>query len=318
MKNTAKKSQKKRVFKTYTDYLAAPNPRRLYSEPKVKLGHVPRAALRAKATKRIKQLAHPRSLPTSMHSWDGAPSVEPAALRYQITERLKELSIPAPRLIECCLRDYGHLMTDDQRQYIEENLKEGREVARKIRDKYRIVETHRADFYQGTSSSALVSCSSKDGIQMDHQERIEMLSRPVYHPPPAVPRRGRKVPLGKLIKRIKSLSQPAERDLERHRAKEWKFTEAMNNYKPSDRLNAISKPITRPNIHVNFDPQVSEAAKNFQATERLKVLAQPKRKAQEPDSELRENPFQVSPMALKARCSNRLKELAIPPKRGKK
>ncbi|XP_046409185.1 testicular haploid expressed gene protein-like isoform X2 [Ischnura elegans] len=267
MKNTAKKSQKKRVFKTYTDYLAAPNPRRLYSEPKVKLGHVPRAALRAKATKRIKQLAHPRSLPTSMHSWDGAPSVEPAALRYQITERLKELSIPAPR---------------------------------------------------GTSSSALVSCSSKDGIQMDHQERIEMLSRPVYHPPPAVPRRGRKVPLGKLIKRIKSLSQPAERDLERHRAKEWKFTEAMNNYKPSDRLNAISKPITRPNIHVNFDPQVSEAAKNFQATERLKVLAQPKRKAQEPDSELRENPFQVSPMALKARCSNRLKELAIPPKRGKK
>ncbi|KAK5644594.1 hypothetical protein RI129_005894 [Pyrocoelia pectoralis] len=57
---------------------------------------------------------------------------------------------------------------------------------------------------------------------------------------------------------------------------------------------------------------VKRSALTCTVSPRFAELAEPKKKAAEKDSELKENPFQISPNALKAKPSARTKELAKP------
>lgn len=54
---------------------------------------------------------------------------------------------------------------------------------------------------------------------------------------------------------------------------------------------------------------------NFAASPRMIILAKPVERPAGMETDLREDAFTVSPMALKARCSRRLKMLARPKRR---
>lgn len=61
---------------------------------------------------------------------------------------------------------------------------------------------------------------------------------------------------------------------------------------------------------VGVDPfAVSENAKKYKCSKRMKQLAEPK---EFENTHIRENPFAISPAALKAKASPRLLELCVP------
>lgn len=144
---------------------------------------------------------------------------------------------------------------------------------------------------------------------MEHTPAIKRLAahkKEIEVPPPY----REKKPL-QAFKRIIKLNVPKKYPLDEKT--EWKFTEDMKNYKPSDRLKIIAahKPI-EDDIHIRKLPiEIPKSALKYKATERTKTLStQAKKKGAV--SDLKDKPFEVSENAKKAKASARTKELAEP------
>lgn len=83
-----------------------------------------------------------------------------------------------------------------------------------------------------------------------------------------------------------------------------------------DWVNRLSKPRVlseETKLDIAYDPsRIPKAALRAKASERTKELAQPRKQSIAQEQELKANAFQVSPLALKYKATKRIKELAKP------
>ena len=125
-------------------------------------------------------------------------------------------------------------------------------------------------------------------------------------PPPDRPKK----PLAS-FRRLENLAKPKE--YIEFEDNTWKFTRAMKDFRPTDRILKIAQPKDYPDdIHYREIPfKIAKATLKHKASKRTLELSTPQEKKYAV-SDLKENPFTISPNALKAKASARTKELAEP------
>uniref|UniRef100_A0A1B0A245 Testicular haploid expressed protein n=1 Tax=Glossina pallidipes TaxID=7398 RepID=A0A1B0A245_GLOPL len=144
-----------------------------------------------------------------------------------------------------------------------------------------------------------------------HTVKLNKLAKPKK--PKKIPKEpSKRMPL-KSMKRFKYLAEPKKYEL--LEKPEWTLTDAMYRYKASQRLVKLSQP-------VKFDatkfirpiPEpIPENVLKAVATARTKSLAHPtSRGTKSALADVKENPFSVSPLAIKYRATKRIKDLAEP------
>uniref|UniRef100_A0A1A9UWZ7 Uncharacterized protein n=1 Tax=Glossina austeni TaxID=7395 RepID=A0A1A9UWZ7_GLOAU len=144
-----------------------------------------------------------------------------------------------------------------------------------------------------------------------HTAKLNKLAKPKK--PKKIPKEpSKRMPL-KNMKRFKYLAEP--RKYEVLEKPEWTITDVMYRYKASERLINLSQPVKfdetkfiRP-MPAPIPANVLKAV----ASARIKSLASPtSRGAKSAPADIKENPFSVSPLAIKYRATKRIKELAEP------
>ncbi|KAH8236498.1 sperm microtubule associated protein 2-like [Drosophila bipectinata] len=143
-----------------------------------------------------------------------------------------------------------------------------------------------------------------------HDQYIQKLANPKKVPSPPKPER--KTGTSDRA-RLKKLSTP--RAFHEEVKRNWELTPEMKNYKASKRLNEISQPVQRENVHINESPEkVSPNALKYKPSARIKEMSEPltTRDANQGLADVKENPFGIAPNALKYKPTNRIKELAEP------
>uniref|UniRef100_A0A1B0FP12 Testicular haploid expressed protein n=1 Tax=Glossina morsitans morsitans TaxID=37546 RepID=A0A1B0FP12_GLOMM len=144
-----------------------------------------------------------------------------------------------------------------------------------------------------------------------HTIKLNKLAKPKK--PKKIPKEpSKRMPL-KSMKRFKYLAEPKKHEL--LEKPEWTLTDVMYRYKASQRLISLSRP-------VKFDetkfirplPEpIPESVLKAVATARTKSLAHPtSRGTKSALADIKENPFSVSPLAIKYKATKRIKDLAEP------
>ncbi|KAI9584490.1 uncharacterized protein LOC119634513 [Glossina fuscipes] len=144
-----------------------------------------------------------------------------------------------------------------------------------------------------------------------HTAKLNKLAKPKK--PKKIPREpSKRMPL-KSMKRFKYLAEPKKHEL--LEKPEWTITDVMYRYKASKRLIDLSQPVQFDEarfIRPVPEPIPANVLKAV-ATARTRALAQPtSRGAKSAAADVKENPFSVSPLAIKYKASKRIKELAEP------
>ncbi|EDV94399.1 uncharacterized protein LOC6567896 [Drosophila grimshawi] len=143
-----------------------------------------------------------------------------------------------------------------------------------------------------------------------HNKYIKKLAKPkVPIKPPKPERKAGEIDQ----RRLKKLSSPKTylEDIK----PEWEITPGMRKYKATDRVKILAKPVERPNVHTNVNPEkISPTALKYKPSARIKEMSQPlaKHEANLGPGDLKDDPFAISPNALKYKTSARMKELAEP------
>ncbi|XP_015183281.1 PREDICTED: testicular haploid expressed gene protein-like [Polistes dominula] len=144
-----------------------------------------------------------------------------------------------------------------------------------------------------------------------HRMIIQKLATPkIYRKPkPFVPRK-RWRPFN--MRRIENLAEPVIREIPIDRDP-FKVSRSALKYRITDRIMRLYYPKTEFKVMKPRIPgAVSRAALKAIASSRTIFLAKPSKRPAGMETDLREDAFTVSPAALKAKCSRRLKKLAKP------
>ncbi|XP_078049788.1 testicular haploid expressed gene [Augochlora pura] len=295
--------------KQYTALLARPNWRRIQ---RTNINILPnpfatrRSALKARASKRVKVMAQPKHM-TKKYDPETAPPpyprIHPKTLAAKTTRRIQDLSLPHKRTLLANMRfQVSGNITETLWKVQNSRYRRYRyfcnaRLQREARKRQRIL--------------AKLRRAIKPDEWEQHLETLERLSTPKIPPKPK--------PFGKKRKwrrvnaqRLEELSAPVSRELPDVRDP-FAVPPSALTYKISSRTAELARH-RDPRMHLA--PRalgvVSRAALAAVATPRLIILAKPAERPAGMETDLREDAFTVSPTALKAKCTKRLKFLARP------
>ncbi|CAD1480932.1 unnamed protein product [Heterotrigona itama] len=267
--------------KQYVSLLARPNWRRIQTKNVHILADpygIRRAALKGRASKRIKVMARPKHV-TKKHD----PTLLLANMRFpgssgNIAETLWKVQ-------NSRYRRYRFFCNARQQR----EMRKKQKIMAKLR---RVIKPEEWD---------------------QHMELLEILAAPKVPAKPRFPKKRRWRPVN--MRRIEELSTPVTREMPPPKDPS-KVARTALTYKISKRTQKIAysktvAEITPPRIL----GAVSPAALKAVASPRTMTLAKPVERPAGMETDLREDAFTVSPMALKAKCSKRLKFLARPRRR---
>ncbi|XP_043493298.1 uncharacterized protein LOC122518424 [Polistes fuscatus] len=286
--------------KQHTRLLARPNWRR-FRRPDANItvdpNAISRAALTCKPSERIKIMARPKYVTKKYDALKDYPApyqrVHPKTLAAKATTRILNLAVPKKRWIvnnysnifEICLNVF---LNDDQKY---------------IKCCNSVLEQRIFEFRKPPP---------RDHDWERHRMIIDKLSRPkIYRKPkPFVSRKRRRRRLN--MRRIQNLAEPVIREIPIDRdpfsvarsALKYRITDRMMRLYHSKNEFKVMKP--------RIPGAVSRAALTAIASSRTIILARPAVRPAGMETDVREDAFTVSPAALKARCSRRLKKLAKP------
>ncbi|XP_076640665.1 testicular haploid expressed gene [Halictus rubicundus] len=296
--------------KQYTSLLARPNWRRIQRRDDNILPNpygIRRAALRARASKRIKVMARPKHVSKKYDPETAPPSyprIHPKTLEAKITKRILDLALPQKRTLLANMRfqTSGNITETlwkvQNSRYRRYRYFCNARLQREARKRQRIL--------------AKLRRAVKPEEWHQHLESMERLATPKVPPKPK--------PIGKKKKwrrvntqRLEELSTPVSRELPDPKVPLMVPVSALT-YNITERMVELAR--HREESPLRLPPRilgtVSKAALTAEATPRLIILAKPAERPAGIETDLREDAFTVSPKALKARCSRRLKILARP------
>ncbi|XP_043253352.1 uncharacterized protein LOC122397919 [Colletes gigas] len=295
--------------KQYITLLAQPNWRRVQRMNLNLLANpfgIRRAALRARASKRIKVMARPKHL---NKKYDPAlapppyPRIHPKTLEAKSSKRIVDLALPKKRQLLANMRfqtraNIAELLWKVQNSRYRKyryfcNARQQREMRKKNKIMARLRRAVKPEEWD------------------QHVAFLEKLAAPKVPPKPTFPGRRRKWrPVN--MRRIEELATPLIRELPDVRDP-FTVPESALTYIITSRMAEIAYPKTLPEIVPPRIPgAVSQAALKAIASPRTILLAKPLERPAGIETDVREDAFTVSPKALKAKCSRRLKFLARP------
>ncbi|XP_076276409.1 testicular haploid expressed gene [Lasioglossum baleicum] len=295
--------------KQYTSLLARPNWRRIKRRDENVLPNpfgIRRTALKARASKRIKVMARPKHVSKKYDPETAPPSyprIHPKTLEAKTTKRIMDLALPQRRTLLANMRfqTSGNITETlwkvQNSRYRKYRYFCNARLQREARKRQRI--------------QAKLRRAVKPDEWQQHLESMERLATPKTPPKPK--------PIGKKKKwrranaqRIEELSAPMSRELPDVRDPFVVPASALN-YNITERVAQLARHRDLPaGLPPRIPGTVSKTALAAQATPRLIILAKPAERPAGMETDLREDAFTVSPQALKARCSRRLKMLARP------
>ncbi|XP_076237786.1 testicular haploid expressed gene [Calliopsis andreniformis] len=295
--------------KQYTDLLAQPNWRRI-RRINVNILSNPfttrRSALKARASKRIKVMARPKYI-TKKYDPEKAPPpfprIHPKILAATSSRRINDLALPTKRLL------LSNLVFQTSGNIVEMLWKA--QNSRYIRYRYFCNARQQREAKRKQKIMARLRKAIKPDDWDRHVEILKKLATPKVPPKPKFfDRRKKWRPVN--VRRLEELSTPVVRELPDVRDP-FTVSQAALTYKITTRLQKIAYPKTVPEI---IPPQipgtVSPAALRAIASPRTIMLSKPVERPAGMETHLREDAFTVSPKALKARCTRRLRLLARP------
>ncbi|KAL6265286.1 hypothetical protein P5V15_002066 [Pogonomyrmex californicus] len=292
--------------------LARPNWRRLRKiDPNVvaRPFRVRRAALRGRTSRRIRVMAQPKFV-TKKYDPAAAPPpyprIHPKTLVAKSSKRVVDLALPNRRLL---LEMMKLAATKKMKATLSDLLLK----ARKSRyQRYRVLCIARQEREARKKRKRMAKLRRALAKPEDWERHMRVLKRLAA---PKVAKRRKPVKRRKRrpvnIERIYFLALPMTREVPRLRDPFAVPSRALTYHitKWTERLATPKKPVEIP---WRMPGAVSLAAKKAIASERIIALAKPVQRPVGRETDLREDAFTVSPAALTARCSKRLKSLAKP------
>ncbi|XP_051161611.1 testicular haploid expressed gene protein-like [Leptopilina boulardi] len=274
---------------------------------------VSRAALKFHPTKRIKIMAKPKSI---NKKYDPAKKsliyfkVPPAALNAKASNRIKDLSLPQKSAVNHIRKLFFENKT--KMEYIN---KISLEIRKSRYQKYRLIcnTLHQQAFArENVWKKKLKRFLEKPSDWERHNKVLERLAKP----------KGKQIsqqllPLKKSRKkklydsaRVEKLSQPIAREAP-SKKNAFKVKSSALSYELTDRMKELAyRNYPRIYIEPRIPGKVSIAALMYEANDRINILARPPNRPPGRETDLKDNAFDVSPTALKAWCSPRIKVLA--------
>ncbi|XP_060817329.1 uncharacterized protein LOC132907887 [Bombus pascuorum] len=299
--------------KQHISLLARPNWRRTQTRNAHILANpygIRRTALKGRASKRIKAMARPKHV---IKKYDPTkapppyPRIHPKTLAAKPTKRIHDLALPTKRLL------LANMRFPTSSGNIAETLWK---VQKSRYRKYRFFCNARQQREMKKKQKIMAKLRRviKPEEWDQHMELLEILATPKVPPRPRLPGKKKKWrPVN--MRRIEELSTPPVREIPPPKDPSEVPRSALT-YRITKRLQKIAYPKTVPEIiPPRILGKVSPGALRAVATPRTIILAKPVERPAGMETDLREDAFTVSPMALKAKCSRRLKFLARPKRR---
>ncbi|KAG7198239.1 hypothetical protein KM043_005643 [Ampulex compressa] len=299
--------------KQHISQLARPNWRRIQ---RMDMNILPkpfatsRAALRSRASKRIKVMAQPKFLnkkydPAKAPSQQ--PRIHPKTLTAKSSRRIMDLALPKKGVL---LTTMKYAMSNKTMSENLSNLLWRLKKSRYQRYRFFCNARQKRDFARRKRLMAKLRKNlSKPEDWQKHLQVLERLAAPkVLHrrKPPGRRRKWRPVNMH----RVEELAQPVSRASPEIRDP-FKVPRSALTYQISSRVKEIAFRKNPPEIiQPRIPGAVSAAAMRAVASPRTIILAKPAVRPAGIETDLREDAFTVSPAALKAKCSKRLKILA--------
>ncbi|XP_076548640.1 testicular haploid expressed gene isoform X2 [Osmia lignaria lignaria] len=298
--------------KQHISMLAQPNWRRVQRKEVHALANpftISRTALKARASKRIRVMARPKHVSKKYDSTapPSYPRIHPKTLEAKVSKRINDLALPKKRFVVANMgyssmsnnlaETLWKVQNSRYRRYrFFCNARKQREMKRKQRIMAKLRRAIKPEDWDR------------------HLEILDRLSTPKETPIPKLPfKRRRWRPVN--MRRIEELSVPSMREMPPPKDP---FTVPITalTYKITKRLDQISQPRQLEGAgSARMPGAVSPAALEAVASPRTLILAKPVERPAGVETDLRKDAFMVSPTALKARCSRRLKFLARPKRR---
>ncbi|XP_029177302.1 testicular haploid expressed gene protein-like [Nylanderia fulva] len=300
----------------HTAQLARPNWRRL-RRIDINVSASPftvrRAALRSRASKRIRVMAQPKFV-TKKYDPATAPSpyrrIHPKTLAAKSTRRIVDLALPRRRLL---LETMKLAATKNMKATVSDLLVK---VRKSRYQRYRVFCNARQEREARKKRRRMAKLRRALTRPEDWQRHMRVLER-LAAPKVAVRPKKRRIKKKKWrpvnIERINFLALPAIRVPPKFRDP-FKVPARALTYRISKRTERLAVRKKGPEIQLRIPGAVTPAAMKAIASERVIALAKPVQRPTGRQTDLREDAFGVSPTALKARCSRRLKSLAKPKK----
>ncbi|XP_025161323.1 testicular haploid expressed gene protein-like [Harpegnathos saltator] len=271
---------------------------------------VRRAALRCRASKRIRVMAQPKFV-TKKYEAAAAPPpyprIHPKTLAAKSSRRIVELALPRKRDLLAAMQ---LARTKSMKATVSDLLLK---VRKSRYQRYRVfcnARQEREAKKKRRLMAKLRKALTKPEDWQRHMRVLERLAAPKVVRPKKKPTKKRKWrPVDP--KRLEALAQPTVR--EQPKAKEpFVVAASALTYQITKRTERLAITRKRPEIPLRVPGAVTPAAMRATASERIIALAKPVSRPVGKETDLREDAFTVSPMALKARCSRRIKRLAKP------
>ncbi|GLV34244.1 Testicular haploid expressed gene [Carabus blaptoides fortunei] len=252
----------------------------------------------------------------SKYEPDEVPStiINRAVLEATCTPRLNHLSRPLVRLLEAVKNDkryLGKVFVDTMNERIAMSMDTiYNHTAKSLRN---IAADRRL------STKSLQAKKAKKWTEHGDKERMETLSRPRKPPSPVPPRRRKRKKLEQLLPNINKMAAPRyiyKRPSQDSMIKKLTISPDALHYSPTERILELTKlPPWRLVKQYVYTGKVPRGALLYKISENVEKLAIPKKKAKEKESDEKENPYDISPNALKYKPTPRIIILAKPVER---
>ncbi|XP_014474145.1 PREDICTED: testicular haploid expressed gene protein-like [Dinoponera quadriceps] len=302
--------------KEHTALLARPNWRRLRRFDMNLLAKpfsVRRAALRGRASKRIRVMAQPKFVTKKYDPAAPPPPyvlpqrIHPKTLAAKSSRRIVELALPRKRNL---LGAMQLVRTKSMKATVSDLLLK---VRKSRYQRYRVfcnARQAREAKKKRRLMAKLRKALTKPEDWQRHMRVLEKLAAPKVVRPKKKPIKKRKWrPFDS--ERLEALAQPIVRV--QPKAKEpLEVPPKALTYKITKRMEQLRIARHRPEIPLRTPGAVTPAATRATASQRIIALAKPVLRPVGKERDFREDAFTVSPTALKARCSRRIKRLAKP------
>ncbi|XP_029662047.1 uncharacterized protein LOC115234839 [Formica exsecta] len=300
----------------HTTQLARPNWRRLRKIDTNVLASpftVRRAALRSRASKRIRIMAQPKFV---TKKYDPAvaplpyPRIHPKTLVAKSSRRIVDLALPKRRVL---LETMKLAATKNMKATVSDLLVK---VRKSRYQRYRVfcnARQEREARKKRRRMAKLRKALTKPEDWQRHMRVLERLAAPkvAVRPKKKKPKKKKRRPID--MERTYFLALPIARIPPKMKDPSKVSARALT-YRITKRVERLAVEKKRPEIQLRIPGAVASAAMKAIASERIIALAKPVQRPAGVQTDLREDAFVVSPAALTARCSRRLKNLSKPKK----
>ncbi|GLH05928.1 uncharacterized protein GBIM_11474, partial [Gryllus bimaculatus] len=252
---------------------------------------------------------------TGQGPFEGGHWAAAGALTAPMKIRITHLAVPRRHYSRCTKKYHGYKLSEKQRKILDVYIDNATKTVYYLPKKKKVVKPKKRPKTEGVGFKwpKPKPKGKKPPRQID-MERLTKLAVPRPIPPPPDINRGEKVTIEELGDGLSRLATPPRR----MKVKKVNFDKIYQvkrgalEYTISDRVAEIAqpKPYFGPPPFKPFI--VSRAALHYQASERVNKIATPRERKGPPTDDLKEDPFTVLPIALKAMCTPRTAELAQP------